>query len=221
MVNPAEQSVCSGCGSPLEMLLAPPPPSASPAKKSSGPHGSVPRWLSAILGLFLVYSVIVAIYEYQRSPTGSVQVNRPAAPVAAAPDHELTHRIEALEKEAAADPKNALLALQLANALHDARQFERAVGAYQTVLRLDPKNADARVDLGICYFELGNVSTAVSEITAVVNAFPKHQMAMFNLGVILLSDQKTEEAKRWLTRCVELDPQSTAGLRAQQILQQQ
>ena len=47
-----------------------------------------------------------------------------------------------------------------------------------------------------------------------------HQMAMFNLGVILLSDNKTEESKRWLQKAIDIDPNSPAGERAKEILHQ-
>jgi tetratricopeptide (TPR) repeat protein len=108
----------------------------------------------------------------------------------------------------------------LANSLHDAKFYPRAIETYKKYLTVDPKNHDARVDLGICYFETGNDKQAVIEIETVIKKQPKHQMAVFNLGIIQLSLQNMPEAKKWLKKCVELDPQSTAGLRAQQILQQ-
>jgi tetratricopeptide (TPR) repeat protein len=220
-VNTSDRTVCIGCGSPLEAVEAhqnAPAVSAKLPKKSIGQN---PPWLNALLGVFGLFAVAVIIMEYQQMPSGSVQKNIPAA----AEEHthadpDLIPRITAMEQQIAADPKNAGLLLQFANMLHDAKFFPRAAETYKKYLVLSPDDHDARVDLGICYYETGDLAQAVKEIESVIRKQPKHQMAMFNLGVIQLSAQNLAESNKWLKKCIELDPQSTAGLRAQQILQQ-
>jgi len=197
-----------------------PSAAAVPAvKKKSTESSQLPPWMKAVLGTFVIYVVVVVVLQLQELPSSGVQKNLPPE------EHEHSNpaalsSITELEKQLAADPNNAELLLQFANMLHDAKFYPRAIEIYKKYLVQAPKNYDAQVDLGICYFETGELGRAVKEIEAVISANPKHQMAMFNLGVIQLSAQNMEEAQIWLKRCIELDPQSTAGLRAQQILQQ-
>lgn len=218
MVNPSSSSVCSGCGSVLvvEQNAAKP---ISETKSTKRQSSQTPPWLKAILGIFALYIIVVVVYEIQQVPSGSVQNNQQTAVQQQTDPHVLDH-ITDLEKQIAANPKDTEIALQLANALHDAKLYQRAIDAYRKYISLNPKNNDARVDLGICYFEVGDLERSIKEIESVVKAEPKHQMAMFNLGIIQLSSKNMPEAEKWLKKCIEIDPQSTAGLRAQQILQQ-
>jgi len=219
VVNPSSNSVCLACG--ITLLVEQQLPLASPidTKQSKAKRSQTPPWLSAVLIAFGIYALVVIVYEIQQLPSGSVQKNQQQE----AHNHTDPAAIETiaqLEKQVTANPASADLSLQLANALHDAKFYPRAIETYKSYLKLDPDNFDARVDLGICYFEMGNFEQAVKEIESVITKQPKHQMAMFNMGIFQLSNQNIAEAKKWLKRCVDLDPQSTAGLRAQQILQQ-
>ncbi len=181
----------------------------------------MPSWLRSLLAAFGIFCVVVIIFEVMQLPSGTVQQRQDQHQEhTAVTDPAVLDRIAMLEKALSADPSNADLLLQMANSLHDAKFYPRAIETYKKYLAVDPKNHDARVDLGICYFETGNDKQAVIEIESVIKKQPKHQMAVFNLGIIQLSLQNMPEAKKWLKKCVELDPQSTAGLRAQQILQQ-
>jgi len=176
--------------------------------------------MKAVLGTFVLYVIAVIVLQLQELPSSGVQQNLPPEEEHNHADPSIMTHITALEKQLAADPNNADLLLQFANMLHDAKFYPRAVEMYKRYIVRAPENADARVDLGICYYETGDLAQAVEEIEAVIASNPKHQMAMFNLGVIHLSNQNMPESQKWLKRCIEIDPQSTAGLRAQQILQQ-
>jgi predicted Zn-dependent protease len=222
IVNDATRTVCSSCGSALTSSVASTAPAAPAAKHTKARTDARPQWLSAILAVFVLYAVVVLFMDYQQQPSGTVQKGQEAM---APQDHNhtdpsLIEQIAATEKMVAASPKNAELLLQFANMLHDAKFYPRAVEQYKNYLALMPDNHDARVDMGICYYETGDLAQAVKEIESVIRKQPKHQMAMFNLGVIHLSAENMAESKKWLERCRDLDPQSTAGLRAQQILQQ-
>ncbi len=219
MANPSSRTSCLSCGSDLSVVINASPVISAGSKSSKLIFSKLPLWLRLVLGIFGIYALVVIVLQWQELPSGSVQNGQPQEAVAPTDPSVIDH-ISHLEKEIAADPKNAEVMLQLANALHDAKFYPRAIDTYKNYISLNPKDMDARVDLGICYFEVGNAVQAVSEIESVAKAEPKHQMAMFNLGIINLSSQNVPEAKKWLKKCVEIDPQSTAGLRAQEILQQ-
>jgi tetratricopeptide (TPR) repeat protein len=126
--------------------------------------------------------------------------------------------ISSLEKTVTADPSNSAALLSLANRLHDAKFYPRAIETYKRYISLEPKEPDPRVDLGICYYEMGDSKTAVKEIESALAIDPKHQMAMFNLGVIYLSSNDVPKAKEWFRRCSELDSTTVAGKRAKELL---
>ncbi len=191
----------------------------SDTKSAKRPSSQTPSWLRAVVGTFTLYIIVVVVYELQQVPSGSVQNNQQAAIQQQTDPHVFDH-ISDLERQIAADPDDAEATLQLSNALHDAKLYQRAIVAYTKYISLNPKNNDARVDLGICYFEVGDLERSIKEIESVVRSEPKHQMAMFNLGIIHLSSKNMSEAQQWLKKCVKIDPKSTAGQRAQQILEQ-
>ncbi|MDP1677750.1 MAG: tetratricopeptide repeat protein [Bacteroidota bacterium] len=223
VVNPPSSVSCSGCGSILVIAKSSVPGVSSASKSAKTETIGTPQWLKIILGVFVVYGIAMFIYEGMNLPSGSVQRGEQSMPQAQAQtqtDPAIVNKITELEKLLASDPNDAETILQFANALHDAKFYPRAVEMYKKYVALNPANNDARVDLGICYFEIGNLDQAVKEIEFVVKKDPKHQMAVFNLGIIQLSSKNLDEAKKWFKQCIAIDPQSTAGLRAQQILEQ-
>ncbi len=227
VVNAPTNVSCASCGSVL--IVAKNNPAVSPAslKSPKTESSETPQWLKILLGVFVIYGIAMFIYEGMNLPSGSPQRSEQSTPQSQAQaqpqtqtDPAIVNTITELEKQLAANPNDAGTVLQFANTLHDAKFFPRAIEMYKKYIILEPSNNDARVDLGICYFETGNLDQAVQEIESVVKKDPKHQMAMFNLGIIQLSSQNMTEAKKWFKQCIAIDPQSTAGLRAQQILEQ-
>lgn len=226
--NPASNVRCFSCGWELVRTHDAAPRVQRSEKKSSGSGtAKKPSWLNSlsnqILLAFGVFIAIIVLVEMQNRPVETVQapVQQPSqASPSTAPTREVLDQIAAQEKIIAADPKDAGAMLQLANLLHDARFYPRAIEMYKKYLVLRPKEPDAIVDLGICYFETGDADKAVKVITSAIAIDPKHQMAMFNLGIILLNENKTDESKKWLQRCIDIDPQSVAGQRARDILHQ-
>ncbi len=221
-VNSASNVVCEGCGSELEQKEQLRREEAHHSAKQTKKQGKKKTSPSAyIVAGFIALIAVFIVLELRNSPAShthapDAQTSTPA-PEKNSP---LLSEITMLESKVKADPKNADAILQLANNLHDAKFYPRAVEAYKNFLKLQPNNTDARVDLGICYFELKETDQAVKEIKTALRIDPKHQMAMFNLGIIHLSSGDLPEAKKWFQKCVDIDPASTAGVRAQELLLQ-
>ncbi|MHB1049614.1 MAG: tetratricopeptide repeat protein [Bacteroidota bacterium] len=222
--NAAGSERCFSCGSILTPAAIPAAaPRRAPASADE-PKGKGKKKMSLTMQLVIAFSALVIfiiVIESQNAPTAvSPQSQQQSTVQPAAPDKDILQTIMLLENAVKADSSNTEAILQLANALHDARMFPRAIESYKAYIRRMPKKTDAMVDLGICYFETGDIETAVKEIKKALAVDPGHQMAMFNLGVILLSDNKTEESKRWLQKAIDIDPNSPAGERAKEILHQ-
>ena len=126
--------------------------------------------------------------------------------------------INELEKKVNANPDDLESALHLAHLLQDSGMFERAISNYKKYLVKHPENADARVDMAICFYNMGDNTTAINEMETALKYQPKHQIAHLNLGIVNLTAKNIEASKEWFRKTAELDPNSEAGKRAQELL---
>jgi tetratricopeptide (TPR) repeat protein/predicted RNA-binding Zn-ribbon protein involved in translation (DUF1610 family) len=126
--------------------------------------------------------------------------------------------INKLETAVTANPDDLESTLHLAHLQQDAGLYEKAINNYKKYLTRNPENADNRVDMAICYYNLGDNTTAISEMETALKYQPKHQIAHLNLGIVNLAARNVEASKEWFRKAAELDPNSEAGKRAQELL---
>ncbi len=84
----------------------------------------------------------------------------------------------------------------------DDEQFQKAREFYQTALEQRPNDADVRTDLGLTYF-LTNPpenDAAISEFQKSLQINPKHEKTLQVMAQLLLSQNKTEEAEKYIVR---------------------
>ncbi len=126
--------------------------------------------------------------------------------------------ITQLENKINANPDDLESTLHLGHLQQDAGLSEKAIINYKKYLTKFPENADARVDMAICYYNLGDYTTAISEMETAIKYQPKHQIAYLNLGIVNLAAKNIEASKAWFKKTAELDPNTEAGKRAQELL---
>lgn len=126
--------------------------------------------------------------------------------------------ITKLENTVIANPEDLESTLHLAHLLQDSKLYEKAITNFKKYLAKNPENADARVDMAICYYNLGDNTTAITEMETALKYQPKHQIAHLNLGIVNLAARNLEASKEWFRKAAELDPNSEAGKRAQELL---
>lgn len=126
--------------------------------------------------------------------------------------------IAELENKIKANPDDMESTLHLAHLSQDSGLLEKAIINYKKYLKKNPENADARVDMGICYYNLGDYTSAINEMETAIKYEPKHQIAHLNLGIVNLTAQNLQESKEWFRKAVEINPESEAGKRAQELL---
>jgi tetratricopeptide (TPR) repeat protein len=222
--------LCPSCGVEVdwtEMATASVPVSEKDVPKKEqheqSPHTSKKTnvWSSKAFfaGIAVVALVLLAYVILDEKRPAALPVQPPSGQTANAA-MPLPPEIQELENNVEANPDDMNLTLQLANALHDALQYEKAVSYYKVYLKMNPKNADARVDLGICYKEMSKFTEAENEMKTALHYVPNHVYAHFNLGIVYLSEGNLVESNTWLKRTVALDPNSEVGKRAQQLLTQ-
>jgi len=126
--------------------------------------------------------------------------------------------INKLEAAVTTNPDDLESTLHLAHLQQDAGMYEKAITNYKKYLAKNPESADNRVDMAICYYNLGDNTTAISEMETALKYQPKHQIAHLNLGIVNLAARNIEASKEWFRKAAELDPNSEAGKRAQELL---
>ena len=131
---------------------------------------------------------------------------------------ENLNEINDLENKIKANPDDMESTLHLAHLQQDSKLFEKAISNYKKYLGKNPENADARVDMGICFYNLGDNTSAIKEMESALKYKPKHQIACLNLGIVNLTAQNIEVSKEWFRKTIELNPESEAGKRAQELL---
>ena len=123
-----------------------------------------------------------------------------------------------LESKVNANPEDMESTLHLAHLLQDSKFFKKAISNYKKYLEKNPQDADARVDMGICFYNLGDNTAAINEMETALKYQPKHQIAHLNLGIVNLTAKNIEASKEWFRKTADLDPNSEAGKRAQELL---
>jgi tetratricopeptide (TPR) repeat protein len=185
----------------------------------------------------LVAFLAVGVFILQLATTKKVegvpqQAPTEEQPASTAPKMEALPQIEELEKRLKANPNDDTQLLQLANVLHDNHFYDRAVQRYKEYLRKHPNEVDARVDLGICYYESDRTSEAKQEMMKALQSNPSHVLGNFNLGIVNLriaqaemtsgnsekANEAIKEANEWFRKTMALDPNGSAGQRAQRLL---
>src|SRR4051812_5466831 len=75
------------------------------------------------------------------------------------------------------------------------KQFtDKAVMAYQNVLKINPDNLDAKTDLALCYAEGPAPMQGIMLLREVVAKNPNHEMAQYNLGILSVKSGQYDKA---------------------------
>ena len=137
----------------------------------------------------IVFGLLVGwIIGTQQVPDPAVQPPAPAATAAApaapaAPPVDQA-RVQALEEQAAAEPRNVQVRLELANLYFDAERYVEAGPWYEAALEIEPAHADANADVALVYYAQGDPDRGLAHIDRALAANPRHATALLNQGII-------------------------------------
>ena len=170
---------------------------------------------SVIIVIFILALLITGVFDsYVQSNLTQVNNRSNDSDISL----ENMNEINNLENKIKANPGDMDSTLHLAHLQQDSKLFDKAINNYKKYLEKNPEDADARVDMGICFYNLGDYKSAINEMETAIKYQPKHQIAYLNLGIVNLTAQNIEASKEWFRKAVELDPNSEAGKRAQELL---
>ena len=150
------------------------------------------------------------------APTAAATTQQSNAP--SAPPLDL-QRVAELEKQAAAQPSNAVVRVDLGNVYYDAGRFDLAVPWYEAGLKLDPKNVTASTDLAVCYYNVSAIDKALAQLDHSLTVDPKHAKTLLNQGIIrAFGKSDLQGAMASWQRVVAVAPNTEEARRAQQAL---
>ncbi len=114
----------------------------------------------------------------------------PASAASPAPTAEQLNRVKQLQSAAQADPNNADLQLQLANAYYDMSDWKTAQFWYEKCR--PQKNSDPNIltDLGSCYRNTSQFDKAIGMYEKAQKIDPRHFQSLLNLTLVYAFDLK-------------------------------
>lgn len=107
---------------------------------------------------------------------------------------EMNNRIMALEKDVAANPKNANAWVELGNLYFDTNNYQDSIRSYRKYIELIPDNPNVWTDLGVMYRRSGQPEEALSCFDKAIEINPKHEQSRYNKGIVLMQDLQNSEA---------------------------
>ena len=115
------------------------------------------------------------------------------------PSPDMTARIAQLAEEAARQPDNPKIWVELGHHYFDTNNAAKAIDSYKKALELEPNNADVWTDMGVMYRRSGNPKEAVAAFDRAMAIAPDHEVSRFNKGIVLLHDLNDSQGaiKAW------------------------
>ena len=146
-------------------------------------------YMVSLLALAVGFFGGVMFGIFKSGPTGPAQTAAPVQPTPMPQSSvDLSNKIAALEREAAANPSNAAAWINLGNNFFDTNQYEKSIQAYKKALALAPNNANVWTDMGVMYRRSGRPQEAIKAFDKAVEVDPKHETPRFNKGIVLMHD---------------------------------
>ncbi len=110
------------------------------------------------------------------------------------------------------EPRNAMIALELGNALVADGHDDKAIPVFRHALELEPNSTAASYQLALALQRSNQIQDAIVLLKKVVAEEPDNSSAMTNLGMALCQAQQAKDAVPFLQRAVALDPHNVTAL---------
>ena len=177
------------------------------------------KWIKRAVYLSIYGITFFALITVSSCSREETTVDKPAATVTpSGPLIDSNFKGTALsELELDTNDPNSLATL--GDKYFESNQYTQAIEIYEKVLKLNPNDVDTYNDLGLAYFYAGRSNIAVDRLKRGTEVVPSYQRVWLSLGFVLMTEGRNVEARPVLQRAVELDPESTVGREAKNMLQ--
>ncbi len=104
-----------------------------------------------------------------------------------------------------AAPSLAVVNLQIAAAYRNLKDYDKAIAAYDELLKVEPDNPKASVGKAMAYLEKGNPDTAEQILLRAVETAGADRDAFYSLAEINVARNQPEEAAKWYQKAADAD----------------
>jgi cytochrome c-type biogenesis protein CcmH/NrfG len=124
-------------------------------------------------------------------------------------------RATTLERQAAAEPANVGVRVELGNIYFDGERYSQAIPWYEAAVKLDPKNVNASTDLAVAYYYSNQVDRALAQLDTSLAIDPRHLKSLLNQGIVrAMGKQDLAGAAEAWQKVVAIAPDSDEARRA-------
>jgi tetratricopeptide (TPR) repeat protein len=103
-------------------------------------------------------------------------------------------------------PALSVINLQIAAAYRNKKDFDRAIAAYNELLKTDPNNDKAKIGIGMTNLEKGDMQAAEETLTRAADGQSPTREVLYNLAEVKAAKNQPDEAAKWYQRATDLDP---------------
>lgn len=140
-------------------------------------------------------------------PAGTASQRASSAPAEPPPPPIDMARVQLLQDELKANPKNVEALAELGNIQFDQKNFKQAVDWYNKALDVRPDDVNLRTDLGTAMFYDNRFDDAIAEFKKTLETNSGHPQALFNIGVALVHGKNDlQGALQYWEKLVETNP---------------
>jgi tetratricopeptide (TPR) repeat protein len=120
--------------------------------------------------------------------------------------------LEYFERAYRLKPDEVEVLVALGNANFDLGRFSEAERWYKQALERRPDDVDVRTDLGLSYYlrEPRDLDRAIEAYRGSLRLDPRHEKTLQNLITALIEKGEGAEARRWMERLAEVNPENPA-----------
>jgi Flp pilus assembly protein TadD len=103
-------------------------------------------------------------------------------------------------------PALSVINLQIGAAYRSKKDYDAAIGAYNTLLGIDPNNEKAAVGIGMTYLERGDAKTAEATLLKAADRRSAGREVFYSLGEVKIAESQPDEAVKWYEKASAADP---------------
>src|SRR5438128_12525512 len=103
-------------------------------------------------------------------------------------------------------PSLSVIKLQLAGAYRNKKAFDKAITAYNALLKIDPNNEKAKVGIAMTSLEKGDLDTAERTLEIAAQVPGATREVFFDLGEVKLARSLADDAVKAYERAAQADP---------------
>ncbi|MDP8205380.1 MAG: tetratricopeptide repeat protein [Candidatus Electryonea clarkiae] len=114
--------------------------------------------------------------------------------------------IDKYSKKIEANPNDTIAFMKRGNYLDEAREYDRAISDFNSVIKIDSNFSDAYTYRGLTYLKKGNKEQAMKDFNKAIELNPQNEMAFANRGKLYNKIGELDLAINDHSKAIEIEP---------------